>query len=354
MQLEKQKEKPAPPPKDKEKEHVKEKERKHHAAPKDKGHAKRKDMKLPSPSRLNGKGLWETLKDTFLAFIHHLLQFDFLSGTTTEKDVKLLFTRDRDIAKEKVKPLPAVKEKEKVASKPKEVKPPVAQKQKDIEQAKEKPAAVMTKKESVIKKEGSLAKTAPKMVKEAKEPARSAATDKKAEDKPPKHVAVKKEKAVSYPKPVKPKPTKQEAVKHQKEVPETKPAKSKEAKPKQAEITVTDKKKAKPPVKDKDGKAVGMKTHLKEEKAKVPAVKESHQHRNVTTDKISKAAKTATRYPEIISTKKEKTAVRYYQCVFVNGYNGYTSEYAVTPAQDNKRKAGQSKESGHKIKTPKQ
>ncbi|XP_060114666.1 triadin-like [Heteronotia binoei] len=96
-----------------------------------------------------------------------------------------------------------------------------------------------------------------------------------------------------------------------------------------AEIIVADKKKSVKPVKEKQGKTV-QKTHLKEEKAKVPAVKETHQHHNVTTDKISKAAKST-------------ASVRYYQCVFLNGYNGYTSKYPVTAAQESKGKGGQSK-----------
>ncbi|KAH0622276.1 hypothetical protein JD844_024435 [Phrynosoma platyrhinos] len=130
----------------------------------------------------------------------------------------------------------------------------------------------------------------------------------------------------------------QDAVRHDKETPPRKPAKSKGTTKPSDEKTVT-------------GKTV-EKAHCKEEKAKTPEVKETHHHHNVTADKISKAAKTTKGYSEISTAKK--SAVRYYQCVFVNGYNGYTSEYSVTPAKDYKGKTGQSKASGHKTKTPKQ
>ncbi|XP_078242754.1 triadin-like [Pogona vitticeps] len=126
------------------------------------------------------------------------------------------------------------------------------------------------------------------------------------------------------------KPLRQEVLKHDKGAPQGKPE----------EITVADKKKAEKPLKEKDRKIAAV-THLKEEKAKVPAVKESHHHRNMTTDKLSKASKAT-------------AAVRYYQCVFVNGYNDYKPQHPVTPAQDYKGKAGQTKTSGHKIKTLKQ
>nr|XP_060609259.1 triadin-like [Anolis sagrei ordinatus] len=91
---------------------------------------------------------------------------------------------------------------------------------------------------------------------------------------------------------------------------------------------------------------------VKKEKSKVPVIKEPHSHHNVTADKTSKPAKTTSGQSEISTARK--SAVRYYQCVFVNGYNGYTSQYAVTPVQDNKGKTGQSKTSRQKIKAPKQ
>ncbi|XP_061479719.1 triadin isoform X3 [Rhineura floridana] len=200
--------------------------------------------------------------------------------------------KDKDAAKEKVKPPVAAKEKE--AVKTKEVKTPVVQKQKEPD----------------IKKEGSPAKTG-----------------KKVEHKPPK----------------------QEALRHEKEVPQEKTAKSKET---TTEITVADKKKTEKPLNEKEGKTI-KKTHFKEEKTKAPTVKETHHHHNMTTEKISKAARTKG-YTEINATRKEKSAVRYYQCVFVNGYNGYTSQHPVTPIQDYKGKAGQPKASGQKTKTLKQ
>ncbi|XP_033001280.1 triadin-like [Lacerta agilis] len=117
-------------------------------------------------------------------------------------------------------------------------------------------------------------------------------------------------------------------------------------------LEISPDKKKETPLKEKEGKKV-EKAHFKEKKVTVPEVKETHYHHNVTTDKISKAAR-AKGHGDLSATKKEKSAVRYYQCVFVNGYNGHKSQPPVTPAQDYKGKAGQPKTSGPKTKAPKQ
>ncbi|XP_048347831.1 triadin isoform X49 [Sphaerodactylus townsendi] len=268
---------------------------------KDKESIKRKEAKPSAPSKING-----TIKGT---------------------DLTSLVTSKRDVIKEKVKLPVAVKEK--VAVKLKEAKPPVAHE----------------KKEPAIKKQASPAKIALKEIKEASETSHPVPGGKKAEYKLPttaekhhvhKHETVKQEKTIISKPERKVKQnrtatvvkTEQDAVKHEKEV-QGKPAKSKETTKPSAGITVADKKKPDKPVKEKSGKTV-QKAHLKEEKAKVPAVKKIHQHHNVTTGKISKASKST-------------ASIRYYQCVFLNGYNGYTSQQPITPAQDSKGKGGQSK-----------
>ncbi|XP_034965098.1 triadin isoform X6 [Zootoca vivipara] len=209
---------------------------------------------------------------------------------------------------EKEKPKP----KESKDAKEKEIKHHPALKDKDAAKEKVKPPVAAKEKEPAIKKEVSLPKTG-----------------KKVEHKPPK----------------------QDSLKHDKEVPQVKTAKPKETKKPSAEITVAAKKKE-TPLKEKEGKKV-EKPHFKEKKVTVPAVKETHYHHNVTTDKISKAAR-AKGHTDLSATKKDKSAVRYYQCVFVNGYNGHKSQHPVTPAQDYKGKAGQPKTSGPKTKAPKQ
>ncbi|XP_077782162.1 triadin isoform X13 [Podarcis muralis] len=192
-----------------------------------------------------------------------------------------------------------------------------------------KPKAVHEKKEDrplkVVEKE----KPKPKESKDAKEKEvkhHPALKDKDAAKEKVKPPVAAKEKG----KKVEHKPPKQESLKHEKEVPQVKPAKPKETKRKKVE-----------------------KAHFKEKKVTVPAVKETHYHHNVTTDKISKAAR-AKGHTDLSATKKDKSAVRYYQCVFVNGYNGHKSQHPVTPAPDYKGKAGQPKTSGPKTKAPKQ
>ncbi|KAJ7341899.1 hypothetical protein JRQ81_007583, partial [Phrynocephalus forsythii] len=148
---------------------------------------------------------------------------------------------------------------------------------KDAERTKIQPAAHLTKKAVHEKKEDRLLKAVEQDV--AKEKLKFPTAMKEKEAGKPKEVKpTQKQKAEVI------KETKetshrltagQEVIKHGKDVPQRKP----------------DKKKTEKPLKEKERKMAEV-THLKEEKAKVPAVKESHHHHNVTTDKLSKAAKT--------------------------------------------------------------
>ncbi|XP_063152155.1 triadin-like [Candoia aspera] len=153
-----------------------------------------------------------------------------------------------------------------------------------------------------IKKGASPAKTASSTIKQTKNISHPAITGKEAEHKPPRR-------------PEKP----------------------------SAEIKVADKKKAEKSLREKKEKygITVEKAPLKVKYAKVPTEKEAHFYHNMTTEKNSKAAKTGKEYSEITAIKKKKSAVRYYQCVFVNEFNGYTPQYPVTPEKpsDPKMKA---------------
>ncbi|XP_025020115.1 triadin-like [Python bivittatus] len=146
------------------------------------------------------------------------------------------------------------------------------------------------------------------MIKQTKNISHSAITGKEAEHKPPKQEVLGHEKGVHQAKPERPE----------------KPS---------AEIRVADKKKAEKSLKEKKekyGKTV-EKIPLKVKHAKVPTEKEAHFYHNMTTEKYSKATKTGREYSEVTTIKKEKSAVRYYQCVFVSEFNGYTPQYPITP-----------------------
>ncbi|KAM9156261.1 triadin-like isoform 2-T2 [Pangshura tecta] len=135
-----------------------------------------------------------------------------------------------------------------------------------------------------------------------------------------------------------------EAVRHEKEVPQTKSEPA-------PEMTVAAKKKTEKAAKEREAKT--EKKHPKEGKAKaVPTVKEILRQHNLTTEKVSKAAKTAKEYAEIISIKKDKAPVRFFQCVFLDGYNGYGLQFPITPAPSHEKRPGQQKTSGRKSKTP--
>ncbi|KAG6929034.1 triadin [Chelydra serpentina] len=116
-------------------------------------------------------------------------------------------------------------------------------------------------------------------------------------------------------------------------------------------MTVAAKKKPEKAAKEREEKT--EKKHPKEGKAKaVPTVKEILRQHNLTTEKISKAAKTAKEYAEIISIKKDKAPVRFFQCVFLDGYNGYGLQFPITPAPSHEKSSGHTKTSGRKSKTP--
>ncbi|XP_019393745.1 PREDICTED: triadin-like [Crocodylus porosus] len=226
----------------------------------------------------------------------------------------------------------------------------------------------------MLKKEAKPAKPEAKTIKEDRAVPHPAAKGKKAEPKSSstiekphihKHEPVKQEKAVSHAKieekkhkkssptekSVKPKPAVHEGVKHEK-VLQTKADKPKATAKPAAEITVAAQKNTEQAAKEKKEKTVEKK-HLKEEKVKeASTVKETQQHHNLTTEKVSKAAKTAKGYTEIISIKKEKAPVRYFQCVFLDGHNGYGLQFPITSAPSHEEKSRHSKASKRKTKAP--
>uniref|UniRef100_A0A452HRE9 Triadin n=1 Tax=Gopherus agassizii TaxID=38772 RepID=A0A452HRE9_9SAUR len=348
-----------PPAATKDKEHVKEKEVKHPAALKDKEHVKEKTVKTP-----------EIPKD---------------KEPVKRKEVKPpAALKEKEPSKEKEEKPPVVV-KERGATRKQAVKPPVVVKEKEPEVKKEekpaKPAPVKSegeKKEPEVKKEEKPAKPVileAKKMKDAKVVLHPAAEGKKVEAKLPttvvephehKHEPIKQEKAVSHAKPeekikqektvpteksVKSKPAKHKAVRHEKEVLQTKSARSKVTAKPAPDMTVAAKKKKEKAAKEREAKT--EKKHPKEGKAKaVPTVKEILRQHNLTTEKISKAAKTAKEYAEIISIKKDKAPVRFFQCVFLDGYNGYGLQFPITPAPSHEKRPGQPKTSGRKSKTP--
>ncbi|XP_027406882.1 triadin-like isoform X2 [Bos indicus x Bos taurus] len=97
--------------------------------------------------------------------------------------------------------------------------------------------------------------------------------------------------------------------------------------------------------------------HLKEEK--VPTRKESLQLHNVT--KVEKPArisredsedvptsKKAKEAEEVSSTKKQKTPISFFQCVYLDGYNGYGFQFPVTPVHHPGESSGQPNSPGQK------
>ncbi|KAM6126885.1 LOW QUALITY PROTEIN: triadin [Pterocles gutturalis] len=216
--------------------------------------------------------------------------------------------------------------KEKETGKRKDVKPPAALKEKDSSKGKAMKASAMIKEKAAVKKEGE---------------------KKDISEKPHehKHERVKHEKAVSQTKPeekikqqkqqkttpteksVQAKPAKHEAVRHEKGVPPIKTVKLKSTAKSTGEIPTAATKKTKT-AKEKEGKTIEKK-HLKDEETKGrPPVKEAPRHHNLTL-----------------------APVRYFQCVFLNGPNGFGLQFPTNPPS-NKEKKSHSKTSKRKTRKP--
>nr|XP_020743290.1 triadin-like isoform X3 [Odocoileus virginianus texanus] len=97
--------------------------------------------------------------------------------------------------------------------------------------------------------------------------------------------------------------------------------------------------------------------HLKEEK--VPTRKENLQLHNVTKvekpTRVSRedseevpASKKAKEAEDVSSTKKQKTPISFFQCVYLDGYNGYGFQFPVTPGHYPGESAGQPSSPGQK------
>ncbi|XP_060024331.1 triadin-like [Lagenorhynchus albirostris] len=90
--------------------------------------------------------------------------------------------------------------------------------------------------------------------------------------------------------------------------------------------------------------------HLKEEK--VPTRKESLQLHNVTKEKparvsredsedVPASTKAKEEAEDVSSTKKQKSPISFFQCVYLDGYNGYGFQFPVTPAHRPGESSGQ-------------
>ncbi|XP_027406885.1 triadin-like isoform X5 [Bos indicus x Bos taurus] len=85
--------------------------------------------------------------------------------------------------------------------------------------------------------------------------------------------------------------------------------------------------------------------HLKEEK--VPTRKESLQLHNVT--KVEKPARISREDSEDVPTsKKAKAPISFFQCVYLDGYNGYGFQFPVTPVHHPGESSGQPNSPGQK------
>ncbi|XP_013372037.1 PREDICTED: triadin-like [Chinchilla lanigera] len=129
-----------------------------------------------------------------------------------------------------------------------------------------------------------------------------------------------------------------------KESPSVKTDKLKPSSKGTAEVTQSGKKKVEKP--EKESKAV-------------PTRKESLHLHNVTKaekpEKVSKdfedvpAAKKAKEETEDVSSpKKQKTPISFFQCVYLDGYNGYGFQFPFTPVQRPGENSGKPSPSGQK------
>ncbi|XP_075270254.1 triadin isoform X17 [Opisthocomus hoazin] len=213
--------------------------------------------------------------------------------------------------------------KEKETGKRKDVKPPTASKEKDSSKGKEMKASTTTKEKAPVKKETKEKATSEKPHEHKHERIKheKAVSQNKPEEK------IKQQKTIPTEKSVQAKPAKNEAVKHAKDTPPTKLVKLKNTAEPTGEIPIAATKKTKT-AKEKEEKTAEKK-HLKDQKNKgVPPVKEAPRHHNLTS-----------------------APVRYFQCVFLNGPNGFGLQFPTNPPS-NKEEKTHSKTSKRKTRKP--
>ncbi|XP_071892151.1 triadin isoform X12 [Anas platyrhynchos] len=244
-------------------------------------------------------------------------------------------TKDKEHTKEKEGKNPAdLKDKESLKGKnpknPEGSKDKETGKRKDVrpsavlkEKGKEMKVSTTTKEKAAVKKEGEKKGTSEKTHehKPAHIKHEKAIPQMKPEEK------IKQPKTAPTEKSAQAKPAKHETIRHEKDVPTTKPVKLKTTAKPTGEIPITALKKTKTS-KDKEEKTTEKK-HLKEEKHKgVPPVKEVPRHHNLTS-----------------------APVRYFQCVFINGPNGFGLQFPTNLPSDKEEKT-HSKTSKRKTRKP--
>nr|XP_012305472.1 triadin-like [Aotus nancymaae] len=84
--------------------------------------------------------------------------------------------------------------------------------------------------------------------------------------------------------------------------------------------------------------------HHKEEK--VSTRKESLQLHNMT--KAEKPARVSKEAEDVSSTKKQKSPISFFQCVYLDEYNGYGFQFPFTPAHRPGESSGQANSPGQK------
>ncbi|KAM9563196.1 triadin [Guaruba guarouba] len=248
--------------------------------------------------------------------------------------------------------------KEKETGKRKDVKPPAALKEKDSSKGKEMKASTMAKEKAAVKKDGEKKATSEKPhehkhVRVKHEKADSSQTKPEEKIKQQKTTPIEKSGSANFhfqsvskirrlkqkekveslfslylnitfylllSSVVQAKPSKHEAVRHEKDVLPTKPEPTGEIPTAAMKKTKTAKEKQEKPIEKK---------HLKYEKNKeVPRVKEASRHHNLTS-----------------------APVRYFQCVFLNGPNGFELQFPTNPSPS-KEETTHSKTSKRKTRKP--
>ncbi|XP_059797289.1 triadin isoform X8 [Balaenoptera ricei] len=171
----------------------------------------------------------------------------------------------------------------------------------------------------------------------------------------PDEKVVKQAKAITIEKTVKPKPTKK-AEHQEKESPSIKTDKPKPTPKETSEVTASVKKKIEKS--EKESKEKAEMKHLKEEK--VPTRKEGLQLYNVTkaekparvsrkdSEDVPASTKAKEEAEDVPSTKKQKSPISFFQCVYLDGYNGYGFQFPVTPAHRPGESSGQPSSPGEK------
>nr|XP_012633005.1 triadin-like [Microcebus murinus] len=202
---------------------------------------------------------------------------------------------------------------------------------------------LQVKKEEKPSKEVKPKSPQPQIKKEAKPEQGIVKPEKTVSHGKPEEKVLKQVKAVTTEKMVKPKPAKK-AEHQEKEAPSLKIDKPKPTSKVTSEVTDSGKKKTEKP----------------EMESKVSTRKESPQLHNVTKAekpaRVSKedfedvpAPKKAKEETEdVSSTKKQKSPISFFQCVYLDGYNGYGFQFPVTPARHPGESSGHGNSPGQK------